>query len=70
MAARQKIFGEDNEIFGGGDIHRTQKQPDTGRRSDSSGPATSQIRQPTGPTSENARGFGSQSPRRRLGGHK
>jgi hypothetical protein len=69
LAARQKIFADDNEVLGGGDIHRTQKESDTGRRSDSPGPATSQIRQPTGPTSENARGFGSQS-QRRPGGHK
>ncbi|KAH8547570.1 hypothetical protein BGW37DRAFT_470922 [Umbelopsis sp. PMI_123] len=65
QATRRKIFGDDTPSR---DTQNTQKRLDGGRQSESPQPVASHVRQPIAPSSENARGFGSQTsrPPRRL----
>lgn len=59
-AARRKIFGDDTQ---GRNTQITQKRLDANRRSESPRAIATNTRQPIAPSSENARGFGSQSSR-------
>jgi len=63
LAARRKIFGDEDESLVGRDTQPTQHRPDTNIRSESPRPVATQIRQAIGPASNGARGFGGQSAR-------
>ncbi|CAO3668003.1 unnamed protein product [Umbelopsis ramanniana] len=60
QAARRKIFGDDTQSR---DTRTSHKRLDDNRRSESPRPVASHVQQPIAPSSENARGFGSQSSR-------